>query len=205
MSQPIIRGVHAVGSVKVVYKYNGNNGKLMRPTNWGPEDAALESIDTGAAGVEVAGFRLDGEFIRAAQQIASSVTVPILGGGGVSLTNNNRTGTLTINSTRVSSPDVGQSAWHMSADNITTPDKAAQLYDLVLLAQWQQATDGGDSAGADIEISFDFMKKGTKILFQSCTVANVAPMVLSGNDVPNYNVEFNYLSWYATFLSSTAT
>ena len=61
------------------------------------------TVDT-SSGIPLAGFRLDGEFLRAVQQIASSFTIPVLGGGGVSLTNNNRTGTLTINCAKVSTP-----------------------------------------------------------------------------------------------------
>ena len=104
MAQPIIRGIQAVGAVDIKYGYNGNGGKLTLP----PEvmklgDQASTEIDT-TGGVNVAGFRLDSEFLRAVQQIASSVQIPILGGGAVALTNNNRSGTLSINCTKTSTP-----------------------------------------------------------------------------------------------------
>ena len=191
MAQPIIRGIQAVGSVSINYKYNSDDGKLPLPP--GITIGGLTEIDTGTAGVEVAGFRLDGEFLRATQQIASSVVVPLLGGGGVALTNNNRSGSLTIASSRVSSPNVN--------DNAKMLDLAGSdvAYDLVLLAQCQQAVAGGDSVGATITVKFNFNGKGTEIVFYYCTIANVAPVALAGNDVANYAVTINYLNWSVSF------
>ncbi|MBO5750604.1 MAG: hypothetical protein J6R36_06635, partial [Bacteroidaceae bacterium] len=104
MAQPIIRGIQAVGAVDIIYGYNGNGGKLqLNPEVMKLGNAVTTEIDTNG-GVPVAGFRLDGEFLRAVQQIASSVQVPILGGGAVALTNNNRSGSLNINCTKTSTP-----------------------------------------------------------------------------------------------------
>lgn len=194
MSQPIVRGIQAVGSVSINYKYNSSDGILPVPPGWS-FDSGLTGIDTnGAAGVEVSGFRLDGEFLRAAQQIASSVLVPILGGGGVALTNNNRTGTLNIASSRVSAPLADGSMSNLAG--------GARAFDLVLLAQCQQAARGGDSVGATLIVSFDFNGMGTKIEFQGCTIANVAPVALAGNDIANYGVAINYLNWKVDFSST---
>ena len=112
LKQPIIRGIQAVGAVEIYYKYNGRYlvlpGSLMRIHD------AQGTIDTGTGkGVQVAGFRLDSEFLRASAQIASSFMIPILGGGAVALTNNNRSGTLSLRTTKVSTP-----AW--SEDSVTT-------------------------------------------------------------------------------------
>jgi hypothetical protein len=198
MAQPIIRGVQAIGSVSIRYKYLSTQNILYIPDGFTFGDSPGGSIDT-SAGIEIAGFRLDSEFIRAAQQIATSYTIPLLGGGGVSLTNNNRSGTLTINSTRVSSPHTSGETGSMA--NLADSEKA---YDIVLLAQCQQAAAGGDSFGAEIQVIFDFAGKGTIITFDTCTVADVAPLALAGNDTPNYNVVFNYLNWSATFKDSLA-
>ena len=107
--QPISRGIQAVGAVDIYYKYNG--GILYPPAASirildGDGNPVTSGIDT-SEGIALAGFRLDGEFLRANPQIASSVIIPILGGGGVALTNNNRTGTLSINCTKVSTPSSG--------------------------------------------------------------------------------------------------
>ena len=108
--QPIVRGIQAVGSVKVYYKYNGGklvlNSQAMRLGAQSSTTIDFSSSGTGVDtnfGVQCTGFRLDGNFLDANQQVPSSSQIPLLGGGAVALTNNNRSGTLTINTTRVGS------------------------------------------------------------------------------------------------------
>ena len=214
MGQPIIRGIQAVGSVNIKYKYNGNSGKLVLPTTvmqlGGAADEDSNTIDTSNF-VDVSGFRLDGEFLRAAQQIASSVQIPILGGGAVALTNNNRSGALSINATKVSTPvDKANSSataptGSMYASGGLGPVGGAEVYDLVFLAQAQQAQAGGDSMGATIQVSFQFCGLYTVLEFQGCTIAGVDPVGLSGNDAVNYNVNINYLNWTVNYSSATET
>jgi hypothetical protein len=190
--QPIVRGIQAVGSVSINYKYNSEDGNLPVPPGISFA-SGITAIPTGnsGAGVEVAGFRLDSEFLRAVQQIATSVMIPILGGGGMALTNNNRTGTLTINCSRVSTP--------LPAADMSGLANGAIAYDLVLLAQCQQAAAGGDSLGSTIIVTFQFSGKTTKVIFDHCTIAKVDPLALAGNNVPSYGVEINYLNWNCEF------
>ena len=72
---------------------------------------------------------------------------------------------------------------------------ASNVYDLVFLAQVQQAQTGGDSEGATIKVKFDFCGLTTTISFEGCTIASVDPIGLAGNDAVNYNVSINYLNW----------
>lgn len=229
MSQPIIRGIQAVGAVDIKYRYNSADGKMTLPTglmrlggNANPEN---NTIDT-SKGVDVSGFRLDGEFLRAVQQIASSVQVPILGGGAVALTNNNRSGTLNINCTKVSTPTPGKGTPETTDENGNTVAAAANtanvgqmyrpanlaigpdrdgVYDLVFLAQAQQGQAGGDSVGATIQVCFSFCGLNTIISFEGCTIASVDPIGLAGNDAPNYNVAINYLNWTCEYSTSQTT
>ena len=207
MSQPIIRGIHAVGAVDVVYRYNGNGniltvpkGVIKIPLKDAAEPGYVTSINT-AEGLMISGFRLDSEFLRANPQIASSFVIPILGGGGVAITNNNRTGTIVFNCTHVSSPNTGgdKNAIKMySTAGMGVHDwegNQVDAYDLVLIAQIQQAQVGGDAAGATISIKFKFNDIETCVRFEGCTVASVDPLGLNGNDATNYNVSFNYLNW----------
>lgn len=230
MAQPIIRGIQAVGAVDIKYEYNTSDHVLTIPTNSirvaGGTQAKDKTIDT-SGGIAVAGFRLDSEFLRAVQQIASSAQVPILGGGAVALTNNNRSGTLSINCTRVSTPAPGTAyatditdkdgnivhkqgeltgdLGTMLKGNGIGPVGDAKVYDLVFLAQVQQAQEGGDSMGATITVDFMFCGVHTTIQFQGCTVASVDPLGLSGNDAVNYNVSFNYLNWTMNASNSAGT
>lgn len=222
--QPIIRGIEAVGSVFIRYRYNG--GKLVLPPNvmrlgdsGDPENSTIDFGDsTNPKFVEVAGFRLDSNFLRASPQIASSFMIPILGGGAIALTNNNRSGTLQINCTRVSTPTPGDGTSETTNEaGVTTPASAntvesvgkmfkpeglaigpvggEEVYDMVLLAQAQQAQTGGDSVGSTIRVGFEFCGLNTVLEFQGCTIASVDPIGLSGNDAVDYGVSINYLNW----------
>lgn len=228
MAQPIIRGIQAVGAVDIKYQYNGSEHKLILPTGsirinneTGKDQKAIDT--TGF--ISVAGFRLDGEFLRAVQQIASSVQIPILGGGAIALTNNNRSGTLSINATRVSTPapaKVNEEGVSVDGKVIYKPGElnstgigsmiqgggvgpitSEPTYDLTFLAQVQQAQPGGDSVGATIQVCFAFCGLYTVIQFEGCTIANVDPVGLSGNDAVNYNVAINYLNWTVNYSSGT--
>jgi hypothetical protein len=197
MGQPIIRGIQAVGAVDIKYQYNGPGGKLLINQDV-MKLGDLTEVDTSTP-VNAAGFRLDGEFLRAVQQIASSAQVPILGGGAVALTNNNRSGTLSINCTKVSTPDTDSGSMYRGSNNQFGPKGSDTAYDLVLLAQLQQAQAGGDSNGATLWVVFKFCGLYTTVAFEGCTVASVDPLGLNGNDAVNYNVSFNYTNWTCSF------
>lgn len=217
VQQPIIRGIQAVGAVSIRYRYNGNGGKLRLPDGlFALNNKTGKEIDT-SKGVEIAGFRLDANFLRANPQIASSFMIPILGGGAVALTNNNRSGTLSIGCTRVSTPAPGdQAVGDLEISNGTTVGAMSQIaganigpdnpevYDLVYVAQVQQAQPGGDSVGATIQVAFKFCGLYTVITFEGCTIATVDPVGLSGNDAVDYNVAINYLNWTMNSSSETA-
>lgn len=216
MGQPIIRGIQSVGAVDIWYKYNNNNGLLPIPSSisLGTDANVGTEINTGN-GINLAGFRLDEEFLRANPQIASSIVIPILGGGGVSVTNNNRTGALTLRSTKVSSPSpqansskvidntdgtkttvLGTETGSMLRGNGFGPVTTDAVFDAVFIAQVQQGQEGGgDSVGATIAINFNFSGVKTIVQFEGCTVNSVDPLALAGNNVPDYNIVWNYLNW----------
>lgn len=223
MSQPIIRGIQAVGAVDIKYQYNGDKNILKLPSSMRLGGKADTEINT-ANFIPIAGFRLDGEFLRAVQQIASSVQIPILGGGAIALTNNNRSGTLTIGATRVSTPTSEQKKYESDGDGHKAGDPMGpaagamtqgngvgpvgsnlSVYDLTFIAQVQQAQAGGDSVGATIQVIFKFNGLYTVLEFQGCTIASVDPVGLSGNDAVNYNVTINYLNWTVNYSSSSET
>lgn len=226
MSQPIIRGIQAVGAVDILYRYNSADNSLPLMSDaisLGVEGTDKEAINT-AGGIRLAGFRLDGEFLRAVQQIASSVVIPVLGGGGVALTNNNRTGTLTINCAKVSTPSNGDhydsytdengaevpAGWaseqgemvHGSGFGPVNPND--HVYDMVFVAQCQQAVAGGDSVGSTIAVCFQFCGVTTIVQFDGCTIASVDPIGLSGNDAASYSVSINYLNWKVFYNKKTS-
>jgi hypothetical protein len=229
--QPIIRGIQAVGSVQLLYRYNkftdSTNSAWELPvpssfkltnTSKNEKGEQVTTIVTNIAGGEVevaaadgkgtvtvnsgflavAGFRLDSEFLRANPQIASSFVIPILGGGGVALTNNNRTGVLHLICTKVSTPG-SKMEMKASAGATLGVEGGGAYYDMVTLAQIQQAQEAGDSYGSTILLAFNFCGETTVIEFQGCTIATVDPIGLAGNDAVNYAIDINYLNWKTEF------
>lgn len=216
--QPIIRGIQAVGSVQLKYFYNTTDGNLPIPScmKFGSITGTAAKIAT-KNGIQIAGFRLDSEFLRANPQIASSFVIPILGGGGVALTNNNRTGTLNLVCTKVSTPNTTAgkapeelaSMMTKSGSQIGvkrgTANAATPYYDMVTIAQIQQGQDGGDSVGSTILIGFEFCEQLTLLQFEGCTIATVDPIGLAGNDAVNYNIVINYLNWQVKYGAATVS
>lgn len=219
--QPIIRGVQSVGAVQVLYRYNNRVGEGADATYKLPlidairvahaqtdADNPLGYIDCGKDGIPVAGFRLDSEFLRANPQIASAFVIPILGGGGVALTNNNRTGVLNLVCARVTAPDINAETEEDAArmlgassgvNGLGVENADRNYYDFVTLAQIQQGQEGGDSVGAQIKIKFKFCNILTTLLFEGCTIATVDPLGLAGNDAVNYAISVPYLNWKLSY------
>lgn len=207
-TQPIIQGIEAVGSVSIKYRYNSSDGSLPIPTSVIQVNGTeTKSIATGTGtGVECTGFRLDGTFLDANPQIASSFMIPMLGGGAVALTNNNRSGTLTINTTRVSLPTTEGKIPTIGTDSsvgfIASSDTVMEAYDLTFLLQCQQGATGGDSVGSTITITFKMGSASVVFQFLGCTVASIKPLALSGNDAVDYAASINYLNWTVAYNST---
>jgi hypothetical protein len=131
-------------------------------------------IDSGDV-ITFQGFKLQSQFLDGESAVDNSVIIPILGGGSIQLTNNNLSGTITFNCTRVST-------------KVTDGD-------IVTVAQAQMRL--GDSTGATIAVSWPFNGFTFKVTFYKCTVKKVPPLKLAGNDAPDYGVQFNY-GYYET-------
>lgn len=207
-AQPIIQGIEAVGSVSITYKYNADTLAIPSVMQLNDDNGGTtDSIDMSSA-VECTGFRLDSTFLDANPQIASSFMIPMLGGGAVALTNNNRSGTLTINTTRVSLPTGDGSMPKVGTDSsvgfVSSSDTVMDAYDLTFLLQCQQGTTGGDSVGSTITIYFKMGNRSVVFQFLGCTVASIKPLALSGNDAVDYAAQINYLNWTVAYNSDTA-
>lgn len=124
----------------------------------------------GGDPVTFQGFKLQSQFLDGESAVDNSVIIPILGGGSIQLTNNNLSGTITFNCTRVS---------NKTSDG-----------DIVTIAQAQVHL--ADSLGATITVSWPFNGIIFKVTFYKCTVKKVPSVKLAGNDAPDYAVQYNY-------------
>lgn len=218
MSQPVIRGIQAAGAINIWYRYNGPEGKLPVPETirLRDENGLIKFIDTSNK-IALCGFLLDQDFLDANPQVASSIVYPVLGGGGVAITNNNRTGQLTFICTKVSTPRSKTAAMapmgHITAGDANSPwdgigvaPQIENAYDATLISQIQQAQrGGGDSYGATIIVEFMFCGCKTSIEFQACTVGTVKPLTASGIKPGTYPIAWNYLNWIPSYYTEKAT
>jgi hypothetical protein len=178
----------------ILYRYNGGvranvNGRV---------------VPGGGNTVALSGFKLNAEFISTAQTVPNSVLIPLLGGGSVQLTNDNKSGSISFAVTRTAK--TGESDDYISmtgVDDVGNPTEITDAgnvdgtlgWDLVSLALQQINLQGIDSSGATISCSTSFNGVPFTLNLEGCTVVSCEPIRLAGNDVPTYNVVFNYHTW----------
>jgi len=122
------------------------------------------------ADIALTGFKLEGQFLSSEQLLDNSKVVPLLNGDTISITNTNRSGTITFNCTRAS----GTLA---NGDIVAVANKLQEL---------------GDNSGGTLIVSYGFNGAIFKVTFYSVTVRSAPPLLMAGNDVPDYSVRLNY-------------
>ena len=130
-----------------------------------------------AEDIALTGFKLEGQFLSSEQLLDNSKVVPLLSGDTISITNTNRSGTLTFNCTRASG--------------------SIEKGDVVAIANKLQEL--GDNSGGTMTVSYGFNGAIFKVTFFSVTVRSAPPLLMAGNDVPDYSVKFNYGDYKVEF------
>ena len=106
--------------------------------------------------------------------VDTSKRVPLIDGSTAALINSVTAGELTLRCVRVGS-------------SLTSGDIAT-------IAQYLQKV--GDTTGSQIALTYSFSTNGTPNqetwYFYYCTVKRVPPILLSGNDIAEYDVVFSY-------------
>jgi hypothetical protein len=123
--------------------------------------------------INLKGQKLETTFIQTDQLIENSKMIPLV---------NNETATITNS----------QTAGRITFSNIQT-DGTIEGGDLTVIASTLVAL--GDSNGSEITISYARNGATIRITFNGCTVAKAPPLLLAGNDLPDYQIIFNYSSF----------
>jgi uncharacterized protein YunC (DUF1805 family) len=127
----------------------------------------------GGAAVSLVGFKVEGSIVDSDQLIDNSKVVALIGGLSVIITNNIKSGTLRWTGVR------------------TSGDPAQG--DLVAISQYLQ--DVGDNVGGNLRVSWGQNGVTKYVNFTPITVKRVKALVLAGNDVPDYAIEWEYGSF----------
>jgi hypothetical protein len=123
-----------------------------------------------ADNVSLTGFKLEGNFLSTAQLLDNSKIVPLLNGDTITVTNTNKSGSLSFSATRASG--------------------SLEQGDIVAISH--KLLDLGDGNGGTLVASYTLNGKTFKVTFYGVTVKSAPPLNLMGNDVPDYSVEWNY-------------
>lgn len=121
----------------------------------------------GGVPTTIEGFKLEGQMVQAQQAMDSSKIVALANGNTITITNNNKAGTVTFNVC-----------------------KTATKGDLVKIANFLKAK--GDSVGGTIRITQEINGAIEGDTFYKCTVRTCPPLTIQGNDAADYQVVFNY-------------
>lgn len=116
------------------------------------------------------GFKLDSQFLDTVQLIENSKIISLVDGSTITLTNANKAGTITFNCSSTSG--------------------RVEDGDVVAVGRFLRTQ--GDSVGGLLRISYQINGQTTVINFLAVTVKSTPPLKLSGNDIPDYAVEFNH-------------
>lgn len=127
----------------------------------------------GGVAVNLTGIKLDVQFFKARQMVDNSKVVLLVDGSAITLTNTARAGTFTITAVHG-----GQ----------TISDG-----DVVLIARQLQLL--GDSVGGQLRVATQINGVTDALTFLGVTLKVFDLLLLAGNDVPEYPVDFNYQDW----------
>ena len=127
----------------------------------------IHPLWNGGAPTSIEGFKLEAQMIQAQQAMDSSKIIPLANGNTVTITNNNGAGTVTFNVV-----------------------KTATAGDMVTIASALKKM--GDSQGGILKITQQVNGRTESTTFYACTVKSCPPLNIQGNDVPEYQVVWNY-------------
>lgn len=121
----------------------------------------------GGEPTTIGGFKLEGQMVQDQQLMDNSKIIALANGNTITITNNNRSGSLTFNVTATNGDD-----------------------DMVKIAKYLRSA--GDSVGGTIRITQEINGKTDGDTYLSCTVKSLPNRIIQGNDAADYPVVWNY-------------
>lgn len=121
----------------------------------------------GGTPTTIGGFKLEGQMVQDQQLMDNSKVIALANGNTITITNNNKSGSLTFNVTATNGDD-----------------------DMVKIAKFLKRV--GDSVGGTIRITQEINGATSGDTYTSCTVKSCPNRIIQGNDAPDYTVVWNY-------------
>lgn len=163
-NQEAVHGVECVGRVSFLFKHPILDALAKKNA---------KDYSGLSGGVYLTGFKLEDVAIRTAGMMANAKLIPMLNGDTMTLTNSNKSGTLTIACTRTAAGIKGG--------------------DLVAIADFVRSQ--GDSSGGTLEVFWTRNGAAKKVTFKKVCVQDCPPLQYAGNDLPSYDVKLTYATY----------
>ncbi len=129
----------------------------------------------GGVAINLTGIKLEAQYFKARQMVDNSKVVLLVDGSAITLTNTARAGSFTITA--------------VHGGNVVTDG------DIVLIARQLQLL--GDSLGGQLRVATAINGQTDAVTLVGVTLKVFDLLLLAGNDIPEYPVEFNYQDWLA--------
>ena len=133
----------------------------------------IHPLINGGVPTTVKNLAMEGDLINTVQQMMNSKIIPLLGGDTITLTNTVKAGKLTINA--------------KSADGVIANGDVVAMCDLLQGLP--------DSQGGTVIVNWSLNGASRLRTFFAVTHESHPPLLIAGNDLPNYACTFNYGSF----------
>lgn len=127
----------------------------------------------GGQAINVVGIKLEAQYLKARQMVDNSKVVLLVDGSAITLTNTARAGQFTLS----------------VVDN---GDTAANGNFVAIARELQQI---GDSLGGELRVATTINGIVNAITLMGITLKVFDLLLLAGNDIPEYPIEYNYQDW----------
>lgn len=168
-------GVQCVGRVSFLFTHPLL--KTLRTAVSAPDQLTQVGLNwnkiTANGSVYLTGFKLESTLLNAQPMIDNAKVIPMLNGDTMTLTNTNKSGTITFAATR-------------SAAGIGGGD---------LIAVCDFIRSQGDSNGGELLVSWEMNGETKWIKFKKVCVQKCPPLMLAGNDLPDMSVVLTYATY----------
>lgn len=135
------------------------------------DTTAYKGLSAGS--IDLTGFKLEDTVISTDTQLDNAKLVPMLNGDTMTLTNANKSGTITFAATRTSAGVAGG--------------------DIVAIADFIRSQ--GDSVGGELTIKWYMNGQLKEMKFYKVCVKKCPPLMYAGNDLPSYGVSFTFATY----------
>lgn len=132
-----------------------------------------DPLINGGVAINLAGVKLEAQYFKARQMVDNSKVTLLVDGSAITLVNNAQAGMFTF----------------------TAVDTGLPVTDGNMVAIARALQQAGGSNGGSLRVATSYNGVVQAITFIGVTLKVFDTLLLAGNDIPEYPIEFNYQGW----------